>query len=292
MHVCEETITPKKARELLDKHLVPDHQRRPSLSLVQDYARMMRAGQWLLTHQGIAIDDSGELIDGQQRLLAIEQAGVPVRMLIARGVPANGAEKHHGVLTIDAVDRGRPRSVGQQLTLRHGWDNGVLAQAAASAILSIACRTAGISVGRADVGKSLQVLAIFQSELKHCLENRTTIPGLRIGSVIGAFAFAMRLYPNEIKEAYARFVSGERMERTDPMLTLRNFLLRRGGATNGGTALDIVRATLQALEFVVTGKPIARVNSDVEGGVQFFATKQKPTVNKLLVACGYIEKVV
>jgi hypothetical protein len=290
MHVSEETITPKKARELLDRHLVADHQRKPSPLTVQDYARAMRAGQWMLTHQGIAIDDKGELIDGQQRLMAVEAAGVSVRMLITRGVPSNGSEKHRGMFAIDAVDRGRTRAVGQQLQLRHGWENGNLAASACNTILTLVCHSTGVTAGRSDTGKALQVIASFGSELRFCMENRSTLPGLRIGPVIGSFAFAMRVFPEDVKEAYLRFVSGVDMKRDDPMYALRNFLLKRAGATNGNTYLYTSRAVLQALKRIVTKEPLSRIQSDSEGGYQFFEEKQRPTINKLMVACGYIDR--
>lgn len=49
---------------------------------VAQLARDMRAGRFACTHQGIAFDTNGRLIDGQHRLWAILEADVPVRMRV------------------------------------------------------------------------------------------------------------------------------------------------------------------------------------------------------------------
>ena len=45
---------------------------------VDRLVRDMKAGRWYLTHQGIAFDTHGLLVDGQHRLWAILEADVPV----------------------------------------------------------------------------------------------------------------------------------------------------------------------------------------------------------------------
>jgi hypothetical protein len=69
-------------------------------------ARLMRAGEWRLTHQGVAFDRSGHLIDGQHRLLAIVEAGVPVEILVFVDCPDD---------TFGALDRGLKRQLRDDL---------------------------------------------------------------------------------------------------------------------------------------------------------------------------------
>lgn len=45
------------------------------------------AGEWQLTHQGIAFDEHDALIDGQHRLAAIVRAGLTVPLTVTHGVP-------------------------------------------------------------------------------------------------------------------------------------------------------------------------------------------------------------
>jgi hypothetical protein len=287
MKISEETISPKRAQELLDTYWKKDAQRTPAQSVVDGYARAMKAGHWGLTHQGIAISADDELIDGVQRLLAIVQSGVSVRCVVAREVPAR---TNLGQETIDLIDRGRIRSVGQQLQLRHGYSNGNLIAAASRSILVISGRAVGVLIGPITVGNTLAVLDLFGTQVKYCASNRSGLPGLRNGVVIGSFAFAMRCQPDDVRAAYERFVTGENLTRGNPMLTLRNFLQTRVGVLGGsGTSMDAVRATLQALQKATMQEQLGVVKPQSEIGVRFFADKQKQAINKLLVACGYLE---
>lgn len=77
-------ITPEMAKEMLSKNM--KNNRRVNHSTVKRYARIMKSGGWNLTHQGIAFDDKGELIDGQHRLEAIVAANTPIKMMVTYGV--------------------------------------------------------------------------------------------------------------------------------------------------------------------------------------------------------------
>src|SRR5687767_6498481 len=46
----------------------------------------IRNGAWRLTHQGIAFDKDGHLIDGQHRLTAVVKANIAVPMCVTAGV--------------------------------------------------------------------------------------------------------------------------------------------------------------------------------------------------------------
>lgn len=79
-------ITPSMAREFLS-HVDEGHKNRPVRPrVISQYARDMKNGDWLLTHQGIAFDENGYLRDGQHRLHAIIEADTPVLMLVTFGL--------------------------------------------------------------------------------------------------------------------------------------------------------------------------------------------------------------
>lgn len=73
-------ITPEKARRLLENNT---GNRKLYQNTVDGYARDMIAGRWQLTHQSVAIDQFGNIIDGQHRLTAIVQSGVTVNVYVA-----------------------------------------------------------------------------------------------------------------------------------------------------------------------------------------------------------------
>lgn len=285
MRVVEEVIGPKQAQHYLDTCWVKEKQRTPSLRVVEDYARTMRAGQWMLTHQGIAIDTNGELIDGVHRLLAIVQSGVPVQMLVTRGVTA--VEATSGMYAIDAVDRGRLRGVGQQLQLRHGFQNGNIHAATAWTVLAVACHHSSLLPGRASTSKALAVLEVFGDQIGFCVSNRPQLPKLRLASTLGAFAFAMRIAESDVRPAFIRFAAGEGLVAGDPMLVLRNFMLALPPGGGSNPTLTNARATLHALQCVVERRELRAIRSTVMTGVNFFVEAQHATVEKLLMSCGY-----
>jgi len=101
MTSCVVKITPEMARDMLEHNMKCN--RKVNKDVVQRYARIMRSGGWNLTHQGIAFDDKGELIDGQHRLNAIVTANIPVDMMVTYNV------EHHEGETF-TIDVGRKRT--------------------------------------------------------------------------------------------------------------------------------------------------------------------------------------
>lgn len=98
-----ETITPEIAKAYLAKNV---NNRKPSDKTVSMYAREMKFNKWQLTHQGLALDENGDLLDGQHRLLAVIEAGMPIQMVVSRNVPRS---------TFMFVDNGRRRQAHQLL---------------------------------------------------------------------------------------------------------------------------------------------------------------------------------
>jgi hypothetical protein len=74
------TITPEIAMEFLLRNTV---NRKKRGWWVTALAAMIKRGEWVVSHQGIAFDKSGKLLDGQHRLEAIFDAGIPVQMAVS-----------------------------------------------------------------------------------------------------------------------------------------------------------------------------------------------------------------
>jgi hypothetical protein len=106
------TITPAQAANWLEH--ANNHNRSVSDRVVQQYARDIKAGRWHLTHQGIAFDPRGNLLDGQHRLWAVVEAGVPVEMHVWFNV-ASVAQM--------VTDVGRIRRLADNLRLGGGLPN-------------------------------------------------------------------------------------------------------------------------------------------------------------------------
>lgn len=81
---CEKVvITPDLARLMLATSI---SNRRLRSWWVDLCAEMLRRGQWLFTHQGIAFDCNGALRDGHHRLNAIVRAGLPMTLTVTLGL--------------------------------------------------------------------------------------------------------------------------------------------------------------------------------------------------------------
>lgn len=94
------TVTPEMATLWLERN---KNNRNVLHERVKEYAQDMLTGKWRLTHQGIAFDETGELLDGQHRLMAVEMAGVPVQMNVTTGVEHKDGE-------VLEIDTGRVRT--------------------------------------------------------------------------------------------------------------------------------------------------------------------------------------
>lgn len=83
MQITTETITPEMAAEYL-KHNTDNRSLRTGH--IEYLANAMKRGEWVLSHQGIAFNEHGVLVDGQHRLHAVIKSGVTIDMVVSRGV--------------------------------------------------------------------------------------------------------------------------------------------------------------------------------------------------------------
>lgn len=83
IHTTIERITPAQAERYLERN---EHNRSLRVRHVEKLASDIQEGRWHLNGSSIVFNGDGTLLDGQHRLAAIVQAGVPVDMLIVRGV--------------------------------------------------------------------------------------------------------------------------------------------------------------------------------------------------------------
>jgi hypothetical protein len=76
-------VTPEKAGKFLEMNT---DNRPVRSSWVNQLVGAITRGEWKTSHQGIAISKTGRLLDGQHRLMAIAQAGVPCMVNVALDV--------------------------------------------------------------------------------------------------------------------------------------------------------------------------------------------------------------
>jgi hypothetical protein len=214
-------ITPEMAAEWLKRN----HKNRTlRQSNIDGYILDIKNGAWMTTHQGIAFDADGNLIDGQHRLTAIASARTPVLMVVSTGwTAASGKRK-----TMDAVDRGVARTLADQLHLQHGID-----KRDAGTVVKICNAIASACFNLDRVRKSttdtiLGVFAQYQAEMKWILENPITELGIKHSHVQAALVMARAVWADKTADALARLRTGADLAQGNALLPLRNWLLGNG----------------------------------------------------------------
>lgn len=108
-----EDVTPSLAASYL-KHNISTN-RTIRKALVDRYAADMKSGHWSQASGSVMFDHLGNLVDGQHRMSAVVQAGITVRMKM-ESIPEGAS--------LEGIDRGRSRTIGDLLELRGLADKG------------------------------------------------------------------------------------------------------------------------------------------------------------------------
>lgn len=108
-----EDVTPSLAASYL-KHNISTN-RTIRKALVDRYAADMKSGHWSAASGSVMFDHLGNLVDGQHRMSAVVQAGITVRMKM-ESIPEGAS--------LEGIDRGRSRTIGDLLELRGLADKG------------------------------------------------------------------------------------------------------------------------------------------------------------------------
>ena len=222
MEMKVELINPEKAREYLLKTKKQDEdgiggQRHARPTLWKNYAADMSANHWLLTHQGIAFDDCGDLIDGQHRLRAIALSGCTVPTPVTRNVKSvmvNGIRLN----PMDVIDSGAKRTTGEQLSMNHGYSNGNRIASASNVILMWATN------GKAKSSTPNALVLLKHYQQLEALAGVDKTP-FYTAAVVGCFAVAVKSFPELGNKFIVPFISGANLKSQSPALLLRNKLI-------------------------------------------------------------------
>lgn len=220
----EMEITPAYAERKLKElqHLVEQgvfRQRTINKPLVDSYASDMARGRWGLSHQGIAFDEQGRLIDGQHRLWAVIKAGIPVKMMVTTGLPGstNGG---FSVPTMDVIDRGKNRTVGNQLTIAHGISGAGYVAATVKAIANVYTADRHLRLTMTQV---IELLEMYANGI-HAIFSLTTHNRQKVGPILGPLVIYHASFPEKAKEFAQAFFTKENLRKGSPVLALIKWL--------------------------------------------------------------------
>lgn len=117
-------VTPAIAADWLENRNIGN--RSKSAVTARRYGRLLQAKRWKCTHQGVAFNRDGFLIDGQHRLMAIVATGIAIKLFVIPFVEGMDEE------TFDVLDSGHRRQAAQLLD-----GPGATARAAAARYLGV-----------------------------------------------------------------------------------------------------------------------------------------------------------
>ena len=202
------SVTPDVARRWLKGNSQNRHARQ---SHVDFLAGEMKNGRWVTTHQGVCIAEDGTLVDGQHRLLAVDQSGVTVEMMVT-----TGADKE----VMPVTDLGLvPRSVGDTLHMIDGVKDASIKTSACKTIISMCGHFQNY---KTSVGMVRTVIDEFSKEIDFTLEALRNFRPTKAGWVIGTLAFCMRA-DKGCAEFIHKLGSGENLSSKDAAKVLRDW---------------------------------------------------------------------
>jgi hypothetical protein len=212
-----QTVSPKKAAQMLEANT----RNRPlSKPVVKAFAEAMRRGDWMVTHQGIAFDINGVLIDGQHRLAAIVEADVPVAVTVFTEVPEG---------TFDVLDTGKRRKAADVLAMDGEKSTTMLAAMIRAVWLYETRRDLTWSGGGAAITNHqiMETLAAHPSLREH------VGPGEHLASATGmiksaagtsSFLVAEANPGRDLSEWRDGLIDGVGLAKTDPRLMFRKLM--------------------------------------------------------------------
>ena len=214
MKVTIEKIGPDEAAALLTTNT---GNRKLRKDRVDNYAKVMEAGRWMLTGEAVKVDVTGRLLDGQHRLAAVVKSGATVQLLVCRGLEEE---------TFKVLDSGMTRTIGDAFGTM-GKVNGNVIGATVSLVIAYEQGNVTSSRKRHGINRAsvLDRYMLDPEGFDHVAVMsehhwRRKFPQI-ISSVAGALCF---LQP-EAEEFMERVVVGNNLDIGDPRLALRNYLI-------------------------------------------------------------------
>lgn len=239
---------------------------------MKTYAEDLAAGRWKLTHQGIAFDVAGQLIDGQHRLSAIVEADCAALMLVFRNV-GEGSKNA-------PVDVGLARTMSDLTGLSN------LQVASLRNLERLCTNTAGNPV--VTVGKIGE--ARMEAMLRDVDKVLETVPACqnRIGPVVAALAFALPVNPKEVLRFADQVTTGANIDKDSPAFALRAWLdkSRKSNAGRVGSWY-MALAVLNAVRYHLCQRDLRAIFTG-ESGYHAFVSRRRaigigntPTVDEV-----------
>lgn len=215
-------ITPEDAKSLLARNVV--HNRKVRKSRVATLAASMRSGEFGLSWDALACSTDGKFINGQHRLHAVIESGLPQKFLLIEGLPPG---------VYDFGDRPLPRNLADSLRKAGETSENLLA-----AVIGAMWRfekTGGVPFLKSvsSGSRSPSVPQAMETLQRHPgLRNHLEKSPIPFKGVMGASQWHLLNYlfnsvdPADAQEFFEGVIEGNSLEVGDARLALRNRFLK------------------------------------------------------------------
>jgi hypothetical protein len=243
-----ETVTPAMARAMLECNT---KNRRMRPSWVKFLARCITEDRWHVTHQGIAFNGDGTLLDGQHRLAAIVQANKPVKVMVTRGLDCDAMYAIDGGKTRDICDIAGPLGLGLDL----GRDT----VATARAMLA-----SGVDPSKLNITREEVLQFITENQEAVAFANRVVAKNTGVthacvrGAVGRAWYTADRDRLEEFGAAYCTGVTNGPQDSAAAILRTAYLRDRRSFGSRAGRS-SLYRKTQAALRAFLQRRPVTKL---------------------------------
>lgn len=254
MKVETKYVSPKLAEEML-KGMGTN--RPVATSRVMTLANEMRLGKWQLNGETIIVSDTGKLLDGQHRLLAVIESGCTVQMSIASGVLDSSFE---------TIDTGKARSAGDIAGIA-GIERPKFSMAAAAMIWRLWHHTSVTEVCPPTM--ALRVYERFPAIRKWApFLKTTTRQVVPAGSLLTAVTYLEDIakMPSRAEQFFAGIDTGADLSDGSPILTLRQRMINMRASGQVMTAATCWNSVARALTAVEEGELLYKIQAETSSG--------------------------
>jgi len=243
-------VTPALAKEWLARN---GRNRGINYRYIETFSRTMAAGEWMLTGEAIKFSVTGDLLDGQHRLMSVLDSGVTVKFLVVYGLPLSAQ---------DTLDQGQKRSAAQQATL-HGYRNtSATTSAARLAILYAQGRLeARIPLSNPEV---MGYLREHNFELEEAARVASRAADTGLPKSVGTFTYftLAKISKLDADRFFEAFITGINLEPGSPILALRKRLAHKTGGRTGKellTQVALIGLVFRAWNAYRTGRTMSTI---------------------------------
>ncbi len=212
-------ITPTMAAKWLKESNTKN--RRIRKNHVRALSAAMARGEWVKTHEAIAFDTGGEMVDGQHRLHAVVDSGVTIPCLVVTGLSP---------LVRRQVDGGAPRTIADRLTISGDVSMPPFHCArfvSAANAINRNLRGTG-KKRRVTYGEVLHLVGVLGGSIEGLVAKFGGRSHLRSGNVLGVLFLVSWAYEKrELDTIMDALSEGVGLKQGSALLTWRNYIIQQ-----------------------------------------------------------------